>query len=80
MTVLGKAGSTAQERLDTVSEAKITFVLLLYFFFFFLPTPLFNVISYLRVVMIMNSLFHRGFSLFNRYSFRFLFLCLVPLR
>lgn len=80
MTVLGKAGSTAQERLDTVSEAKITFVLLLYFFFFFLPTPLFNDISYLRVVLIRNSLFHRGFSLFNRYSFRFLFLCLVPLR
>ena len=80
MTILGKAGSTAQERLDTVSEAKITFVLLLYFFFFFLPTPLFNDISYLRVVLIRNSLFHRGFSLFNRYSFRFLFLCLVPLR
>lgn len=79
MTVLGKAGSTAQERLATVSEAKITFVLLLYFFFF-LPTPLFNDISYLRVVLIRNLLFHRGFSLFNRYSFRFLFLCLVPLR
>lgn len=55
--------------LHTVSEAKITFVLLLY------PpppptpapTPLFNDISYLRVVPIRNLLFIGAFSLFHQF-------------
>lgn len=43
------------------------------------PTSLFNDISYLRVVSIRNSLFVGAFHC-STSSFRFLFLCLVPLR